>query len=82
MYMRISFFVSKTVKLIRAFSIHDQLQRVNHKLNNRQLTRHRQGVSARPPASLKKVWVSAGLVGKKKNFVNGRKLVLRGYKFK
>ena len=66
MCTRIAFFVSKTVREMRAFflsmtKIHLKRIMINHKLSRRtieSLTRHRQGVSARPTVALRKVWFS------------------------
>ena len=83
---RISFFVSKTVREIRTFFLpmtKIQLKRVNRKLSRRTVDAPSTGrfreASSRPEKSL----VLHGLVEKKKaNFVDSRKLLLRGYKFK
>ena len=82
---RISFFVAKTVRQIRAFFLpmtKIQLKRVNHKLSRRTddapSTGHAREASNGPEKSL----VHHGLVEKKANFVDRGKLILRGYKFK
>ena len=84
---RISFFVSKTVREIRAFFYPRPKCSWNESTTSSddgRLTRHEQGVSARSQAALRKVWFSTAQSKKKKqaNFVNRRKLLLKGYNFK
>ena len=88
MCTRISFFVSKTVREIRAFFLSTTKYSWNESTTSSadgRLTRHGQGVSARPPAALREDLIQHGLDEKKKrqaNFVNSRKLLLKVYKFK
>ena len=87
---RISLFVSKMVREIRAFFLSTTKNTAETSQQQAQPTddwrAHEQGVSARPQAALRKSLIQHGLVEiKKKNrqiFVNRRKLLLKGYNFK
>ena len=84
---RISFFVSKTVREIRAFFLpmaKIQLKRVNHghKLSRRTVDAPSTGRAREASNGPEKSLVQHGLVKKKANFVDSEKLLLRGYKFK
>ena len=83
---RISFFVSKTVRKIRAFFYpwpKNSSDESTASSADGRLTRHRQGMPARPPAALRKFGSARPRWKKRKaNFVDSRKLLLRGYKFK
>ena len=85
MCTRISFFLSKTVREIRAIFLSMtkiQLKRVNHKLSRRTINAPSAGrfreASSGPEKSLVQQWLSR----KKANFVDSGKLLLRGYKLK
>ena len=79
---RTSFFVSKTVREIRAYFLpttNIQLKRANHKLSRRTVdapsTGHFREASSGPE---KHKFGSGRLSRKKENFVDSRKLLLRG----
>ena len=79
---RTSFFVSKTVREIRAYFLPMttiQLKRVNHKLSRRTVDAPSTGRFREATSGPEKSLVPHGLVEKKKaNFVDSRKLLLRG----
>ena len=82
---RISFFVSKTVRQIRAFFLpmtKIQLKRVNHKLSQRTVDAPSIGRAHEVSNGPEKSLVQHVLVEKKANFVDSGKLLLRAYKFK
>ena len=85
MCTRISIFVSKTVREIRAFFLaiaKIQLKRVNHKLSRRTIDAPSTGRFREASSGPEKSLVQHGSVAEKANFVDRRKLLLRGYKFK
>ena len=84
---RISFFVSKKVREIRAFFLSTtkiQLKRVNHKLSRRTIGAPWAGRVRQASSGPWKSLIQHRLVEKKKqaNFVNRRKPLLKGYNFK
>ena len=72
--MPISFFVSKTVREIRAFFLpmtKIQLKRVNHKLGQRSVDAPSKGRFREASSGPEKSFVQHGLVGKKKGKLRG-----------
>ena len=85
MCTRISFFLSKTVREIRAIFLSMtkiQLKRVNHKLSRRTIEAPSAGRFREAPSGPEKSLVQQWLSRKKANFVDSGKLLLRGYKLK
>ena len=85
MCTRISFYVSKKVREIRAFFLFMtkiQLKRVNLKLSWWTIDMPSTGRFRETSSGPEKNLVQHGLVDKMANFVDSRKLLLRGYKFK
>ena len=79
------FFVSKTVREIKAFFLpmtKIQLKRVNNKLSQRTVDAPLTGRAREAYNGPEKSLVQHGLVEKKANFVDSGKLLLTGYKFK